>query len=398
MRDTTAKEHGRRKEQLKAILRRLHAGESPEALKGEFGALLDKVGAAEVGAIERELIDEGLPAAEVQRLCDVHLSLFSGGLERGGLPELPPGHPARILINENRQLELRLGRLRPLLDKLDGGKTLKEVATDLRGLFDELAELELHYQRKENQLFPFLERRGLSGPTQVMWGVHDEVRELFKECRRSLDAGEPECIVTAGRAYAEKAAGMVEKEELVLLPLALENLSDDDWRAVRTGGSEIGYAWHAPVAFETPATAPAVDNREDGMHQLNTGELTTEQLDLLLRHLPFDVTFVDENDEVRYFSASDERIFARSPGIIGRKVQNCHPPKSVEMVQRIVAAFKAGERDEAEFYIHLDEKYVHIRYFALRDDAGAYRGVIEVSQDIAPLQRIEGERRLLDWE
>jgi len=125
--------------------------------------------------------------------------------------------------------------------------------------------------------------------------------------------------------------------------------------------------------------------------------LTAEQINLLLKHLPVDITYVDDGDAVAYYSDTDDRIFPRSAGIIGRKVSKCHPPKSVHIVERIVQAFKSGERDMAEFWITLNDRFVLIRYFAVRDTEGTYRGTIEVSQDITDIKRLEGEQRLLDW-
>ena len=130
---------------------------------------------------------------------------------------------------------------------------------------------------------------------------------------------------------------------------------------------------------------------------LDTGTLTAEQVNLILTHLPVDVTFVDEKDEVRYYSATKERIFARAPGIIGKRVQDCHPPDSIHVVNRILDEFKAGAKDVAEFWMTLGEKFVHIRYFALRDGDGEYRGTMEVSQELTDIRTLEGERRLLDW-
>ena len=129
---------------------------------------------------------------------------------------------------------------------------------------------------------------------------------------------------------------------------------------------------------------------------LTTGDLTLSQIDLLLTHLPVDVTFVDENDEVRYYSETPERIFKRAPAIIGRKVEKCHPPASVDKVVEIVEAFKSGERDSAEFWIQMGGKFIHIRYFAMRDTEGKYRGTLEVSQDVTDIRKLEGEKRLLD--
>jgi hypothetical protein len=195
---------------------------------------------------------------------------------------------------------------------------------------------------------------------------------------------------------------MIGKEEKVLFPMCLEMLDDADWAKVKKGEEEIGYAWIAPApawpAAAGPAVpdAPAADTGTDLV--LDTGVLTAEQIDLMLTHLPVDISFVDENDTVRYYSATAERIFPRSPGVIGRKVQNCHPPKSVDVVERILAAFRAGERDEADFWIESRGKFIHIRYLAMRDKQGTYRGTLGVTQDATALRALRGERRLLDWD
>lgn len=130
---------------------------------------------------------------------------------------------------------------------------------------------------------------------------------------------------------------------------------------------------------------------------LSTGSLTLEQVDLLLTHLPVDVSFVDERDTVRYYSATKDRIFARTPAVIGRKVQNCHPGKSVHIVDAILKAFKAGDKDTAEFWIEIEGKFIYIRYFAVRDSARAYRGCLEVGQDVTGIRALKGQKRLLDW-
>ena len=146
------------------------------------------------------------------------------------------------------------------------------------------------------------------------------------------------------------------------------------------------------------------ETQEDtGMEQpdsaeLKTGKLTTEQLDLLLTHLPVDVSFVDADGFVRYYSDTPSRIFKRSPAIIGRHVEKCHPAKSVDKVKKIVSAFAAGEKDTAQFWIELGGKFTHIRYFAVRDEMGKFVGTLEVSQDVTEIRKLEGECRLLDWE
>jgi hypothetical protein len=202
------------------------------------------------------------------------------------------------------------------------------------------------------------------------------------------------------------ADDMVNKEEKVLHPMSIDTLSDEEWAAIRAGEGEIGYAfisgvpaWPALDAAGTEAGAagaPAGPATPAGLLALTTGGLDLEQLNLMLTILPIDVQFVDEHDQVRFYSEG-QRIFPRSPGVIGRKVQNCHPPASVHKVQQIIDAFRAGDKDTAEFWIELGGKFLHIRYFAVRDASGAYRGVVETAQDVTGIRALEGQRRLLDW-
>lgn len=194
---------------------------------------------------------------------------------------------------------------------------------------------------------------------------------------------------------------MIYKEEHILFPMALETLTDEEWSKVKKGEEEIGFAWIEPEKGWLPSAAevsPEIAAANVGSINLDTGRLTVEQLNLLLTHLPVDVSFVNENDEVVYYSQTAERIFPRSPGIIGRKVQNCHPSKSVDTVQKILDGFRAGSRDTAEFWIQMRGRFIHIRYFAVRDAKGKYIGTLEVSQDVTDIRGLEGERRLLNWD
>jgi uncharacterized protein len=208
---------------------------------------------------------------------------------------------------------------------------------------------------------------------------------------------------------------MAYKEEKILFPAALQHLSEADWQKIRSQENEIGYfmvtpgnEWQVEQKAEAPQAVepnpaeiqktlvPESTDSSDGELRLNTGALSLEQINLMLCNLPVDITFVDENDTVRYFSQTRERIFARTEAIIGRKVQNCHPPQSVGRVQKILDDFRTGQRKSAEFWINMGEKMVYIRYFALHDAKNNYRGTIEVTQEIASIRQLEGERRLLD--
>ncbi len=308
---------------------------------------------------------------------------------------------------ENRALEGFLAELRAFIPEPDSGRVLPppaETAAALMTLAGKLAEVEKHYLKKENQLFPLLESKGVSGPSKVMWAIHDDIRGHLKDFRRLLEAKDLDSAFRLGRWLATEMADMIYKEEKILLPMSLETLDDADWARVKKGEEEVGYAWIRPGTEWAPAAAlkegqepEAPYSRPAGTLELNTGALTLEQIDLLLTHLPLDVSFVDPDDVVLYYSGAEDRIFVRTPAVIGRKVQNCHPGKSVSIVNAILDAFKAGEKDAAEFWIELGGRFVHIRYFAVRDASGTYKGCLEVSQDVTGIRALVGQKRLLDW-
>ncbi len=393
-----------RQEVLKDIIRELHQGGNLEEQKKRFAELIKDIRPAEISEMEQKLIEEGLPEEEVKRLCDVHVQVFKESLEGQPLPASIPGHPLHTLREENRTLEKILEELKSLLQRLSSEEAtgLEKLRRALRSTLERLADVEKHYLRKENQLFPLLESRGVSGPSKVMWAIHDDIRAMLGEFRGLLAAGEPSELISMGNHLSEMMADMIYKEEKILLPMSLETLTEGDWARVREGEEEIGYAWVAPGTEWAPAVRAAEppprpeDPPVGVLHSLETGELRTEQVNLLLKNLPFDVTFVDESDTVQYYSAGAERIFPRSPAVIGRKVQNCHPQGSVHMVNSILEAFRAGRRDVAEFWIQQKGRFIHIRYFALRNSQGHYRGCLEVSQDITAIRELHGEQRLLD--
>jgi DUF438 domain-containing protein len=202
---------------------------------------------------------------------------------------------------------------------------------------------------------------------------------------------------------AQTIRDMFYKEANILFPTALEKLSEDEWREIRAQEAEIGYSYVEPEDWPVGGQAAGGELAPEsvsraGQLPLDTGALMLEQINLLFGNLPLDITYVDVNDEVRFFSHGQERVFPRSPAVIGRKVQKCHPPQSVYRVQQILDAFRAGTRDVAEFWIQMHGRFVHIRYFALRDGGGSYQGTLEVVQDITALRELQGERRLVDWE
>jgi len=392
----------KRKEILKGLIRDLHAGGNLEEIKARFHALVGQVSSVEIAQMEQELINEGLPAEEVKELCDVHVAVFQEGLQGETAPEMTPGHPVHTFKYEN----FAAGEVLSLLEEAVGELPDPDALARARAFAEQLAQIDKIYLRKENLLFPFLEKHGVSGPSSVMWNTHDDIRDQLKVLRWALQEGDVQRIQEAFAPLATAIRQMFYKEEHILYPTALKVLSDAEWLAIKNQSDDIGYClirpgdeWHPDVSeselpkpkqYVSPKGAPTGEQIE-----LDTGVLTPEQINLLLTHLPVDVTFVDENNTVRYFTQTKDRVFVRTPAIIGRKVEDCHPPHSVHIVTRLVEELRSGKRDSAEFWIEMGGKFVHITYYALRDAAGTYKGVIEVTQDATHIRALQGERRLL---
>jgi DUF438 domain-containing protein len=377
---------------MKEIIKDLHAGKDVESQKKKFGELIKDVAPWEIAQMEQRLIAEGMPETEIKSLCDVHVKVFQEALEHQTVPGLPAGHPVHTLMLENRACE-------GILKEAEAIKDFSKEKEKLLDILDRLGQLNKHFVRKENQLFPILEAKGITGPSKVMWALHDDIRGFIKDVRKRATDNKMEQVAIT--ALVKMISDMIYKEEHILFPMALETLSEEEWVKVRKGEEEVGYAWIKPET-EWKASAESFQQsllaEKIGSLNLDTGQLTPDQVNLMLTHLPVDISFVNEQDEVAYYSASPERIFPRSPGVIGRKVQNCHPPKSMGLVQKILDAFREGKKDVADFWIQMHGKFLLIRYFAVRDSDGKYRGCLEVSQDITAIRKLEGQKRLLDWE
>jgi PAS domain S-box-containing protein len=263
--------------------------------------------------------------------------------------------------------------------------------------------------REENVLFPYLEKHGITEPPAVMWMEHNEIRELKRKLSALIkdftEAGFQnfkDNLWETAKALSDKLQNHFYKENNVLFPAAMSVITEQEWVDIRKEFDEIGYCCFTPPELitivpktevvQTPTQAP------EGVLQFETGNLTKEQLESLLDALPVDITFIDAEDAVRYFNKPEKRFFVRTKAVIGRKVGMCHPQKSLDVVTAILNSFKTGKKDSAQFWINLDNHVVHIRFFAVRDNNGKYLGTMEVVQDITTIKKIEGERRLLDWE
>lgn len=404
--------------QLKAVVEKLSQGANPAKLKKEFHEVIKGTDAATVAAMEQTLIDEGLPVEELQKLCEVHAELFRDGLEQGIKPNKLPGHPIHSFMTENKvakSLSWALTR-----SAWFSGASIKETSQKLK-------EIIRHYERKENQLFPYLERSGFTGPSKVMWAKHDEIRSAFKELDNSLEKKDEKKAKAVAKDLAHKIRTMIFMEEKILFPNALKRLSEEEWAELRRGEEAIGFAWIKPGAEWDPllvskkgasayknlnsaieAALPLVSNTEESTTNtkagtdtdsinLSVGALPLDYLNRILTSLPFDISFVNADNKLMYYSDSPHRVFPRSPGIIGRDVENCHPHKSVATVKKIIEAFRNKEKDKAEFWLQMGERFIYIAYKPIYDDNGTYLGTMEMSMDATELRLLEGQRRLLDW-
>ena len=312
--------------------------------------------------------------------------------------ELPAGHPVVVYFEEN---ELIKNILRQIITT--------DITSDYElfyNLFNQLSEVEKRFARKENQLFPYLEKYNWTGPSQGMWAFHDEIRDIFRQVRQLLENNDYDDINDLVREIASELGSLMHIEEHRLFPNALDLLSEDDWQEMREGDVEIGWMLeHQPVPFPPEEYIHPSQDRKlrqlpfstDDRIRLNEGYMTTEQLNLMLQFMPIDLTYVDENDRVIFYNRGENRVFPRSAGIIGREVKFCHPPKSVDTVLQILAAFKKGTQDSSEFWIDYKGRKIHIRYFAIRDQDNNYKVVIEMSLDITDILKLEGQNRLLNW-
>lgn len=391
---------------IKSMLAKLHEGASVEQVKQEFEEKLGSATASEISEAEQRLISEGMPVAEVQKLCDVHSAVFKGSIEdihaEEALEGDTPGHPAHTLKAENRALESFISdQLRPKMAAVSAGSA---PVSELVELVETLWQLDRHYERKEQLFFPYMEQHGITAPPQVMWGVDDEIRALIKDARALVAKGDSAAVAKLEETLV-RVEEMIFKEDNILLPMVFDAFTDEEWMSIAEGSDELGYllidtppAWKHEGTSEPAASVNVSAGEEDGLITLPTGKVSVKELTLFLNALPIDITFVGADDKVRYFSESPERIFARTKAIIGREVTNCHPPDSVHVVESIVNDFKSGKKSSEEFWIPLGEMYVYIRYFAVRDADGTYMGTLEVSQNIKPIQAITGSKRILDAE
>jgi uncharacterized protein len=388
---------------LKQIFKDLHEGKNVHEVKAHFDAFIGEISVEEISQLQHDEIQNGdLSKEEMMRIYTAHTEIFKGSIkddpEQTVGPEDQPGHPIHTFKLENRALEnLIHTKVQDHLDQFaeeDHEENVFKLLEDINLLLD----IEKHYSRKENLIFPYLEKYGIYGPTNNMWRIDDFIRDAIKDARKKLSQynGDKQAVVGVVNFVIQEVSSMVYREENILFPMALNNFTEDEWVKIAHESDEIGFCLAVPAGEWKPERKELDGNAiSEGYIKMETGILSLKQLELLLNHLPVDITFIDQDDVVRYFSHGKERIFARTKAVIGRTVQNCHPPRSVHVVEDLLADFKAGKKDSEDFWIKVGDKFVYIRYFAVRDEKGEYIGTLEFTQNINPIKALEGEKRIL---
>ena len=365
---------------------------------------------------------------EILEKMDDLLDLFDGVLVRAE-NEYPENHPLWAYLEEINAVEKVALEADELL------KQEKFIKNPWLGVFDSLAEWRTHLSRKQNQLYPMLEDHGFDRPTRIMWTFDDAVRDAISASYALLREDKYEEFLASVPETLAKLRDLNSKELEVLLPTSYKLLSDEEFVRMSKNDHEIGYAIiNAPGLYVVPgindsaaqlngnnsAQGGAVSNEflndlagllskyvgpvggapagKDAVLDVATGKLTLEQINLLFRHLPVDLSYVDENELVKFYSDTAHRIFPRSANVIGREVKNCHPAKSVHIVEEIVEKFRSGEQSQAEFWINKPGLFIYVIYTAVRDENGKFRGVLEMMQDCTHIRELEGSRTLLTWD
>jgi len=373
-------------------------GEMTSELVPRYQQVIDLTGPADVITVVDELMKLNIPMPELKKGINKALNLLGKSLQE--FPYEPPVSSFLHVLNQNNeQIDWRLKAIRPLLKEINQDTANQQLRNELSGKLIELSRIDLHYQIKENVLFPLIEKhlpdyRCL----QVMWSFHDDIRRNLKETIQMLQTSDFDMKKfnrLAGDIFFNIYA-IKFREERILFPIISGIIPEEELNSLIGESLEIGFP------FVQPEIKSEINDKAtselSGEVDLKTGYLSAGQIRLIFNHLPVDITYVDENNQVKFFSTPEKRIFRRTNSIIGRDVKNCHPHESVHVVEQIVEAFRKGEKDKASFWIQMKGEFILIQYFAMRDEDGNYKGVVEVSQEITEIRNLQGEKRLLDWE
>lgn len=401
-----------KKERLKSLIEDLNDGIDEEKVKVEFKKEFGHVSSSEISEIEQELIKEGTTVAEIQKLCNVHASVFSGNIsDLHTLDEVDRqwGHPLFIFRKENQGILKYLDeKFYPAFDLYKEDDS-EENKIDLMSRIKTLSKVKTHYERKENVFFPFLEKAGINGIPQVMWGKDDEIKDIFTKLMNE-DLNKEDFIKTIDLSI-EEVLSMITKEDEILSPILVKTIKGFEWLTIAKVSSNVGYIFTGGIEGASLSDAEqwikensleyvdeSLENEdeeeiEDGYIKLPSGLIKVKDLTVMLNAAPYDITFIDKDDKVAYFSEGKDMMFERTRTIIGRDVRMCHPPKIVGIVEELIKDFKAGIKDEEIRILTPGTKVNLVRYYAVRDDDGKYIGTLEVTEEISSIVDMVNEIR-----
>lgn len=384
---------------------------SLESAKETLNKSFDKVTAQEFALCEQSLDKHDIDNDDLTKRIENVIFIVKDKLVTNKL-DLVEGHPIHTYLKEVEAFRRVLAKIQEMKDK-------KFIKNQWLEIYDHLLEIKVHFSRKQNQLYSALEKKGFDKPTKIMWTLDDFVERQIKTAYAHLVNDEEEDFLNMQDAVTDIVEDMMGKEEDILYPTSIDMLSEADFVEMRNGDDEIGYSLiDTPPLYGKPEEKGDQSSREllsdlkdvllkhgalenlgpDQELDVSQGKLTLEQINLIFKHMQVDLSYVDENDISKFYTDTKHRIFPRSPGVIGRHVHNCHPRESVDMVDKIIQAFRSGEQDEAEFWIDMGDKFIYIIYNAVRDKDGNFRGVLEMMQDATRIRSFEGSQRLLSWE
>ena len=381
-----------RQEILKNLMLRLHAGEDKEVIQEEFNEVFDEISPYEIQLMERNLMSEGITFAEIMSLCNVHANLMGSKVDtQTTVADFEqPGHPVHVMKMENLAIRGALDRVERLLVNFLETKD-STIEKGLKRQISLLDQFENHYQRKEYAMFPIMEKKGITAPPKVMWGVHDQIRDLYRDFKKALNDGK-ESTLEEFQIARDEMLEMIQKEENILIPMVEQVFHVDDWETIASQSPEYGYCivkpekeWAVKKSFSPVKEETQIES--EGDIPLSTGSLSLKELNLILNLLPMELSFVDAQNIVKYYNEGngEEKIFKRTPSAIGRDVILCHPPRVHETVQTIFEQLKSKQKEKEEMWFKTEDKMVHVTYHAVWDEEGKYMGCLEYVQDIKPL-------------
>lgn len=411
MEDNLEIDHDKIKKIMEIKLKYLRGEISLELAKEEMITSVKSVTAQEFAICEQYLQQYGITDDELAERMDEILQIFDGILTSNKI-DVKLGHPIRTYLEEGKAIRNVLIEAKNILNK-------KFIKNQWAEVYDKLEEINIHFSRKQNQLYPALEGKGFDKPSKVMWTLENNIKDIIKKAKEYLDRDEDEKFLDIQNEVIEMIEDMMIKEEEILYPTSMDLLDHEDFIKMRKGDDEIGYCLiEKPPYYKEDKVKKdenasnnellkdlakvlqkhGIFNKEDNeVLDVSQGKLTLKQINLIFKHLQVDLSYVDENEIVKFYSDTKHRVFPRSAGVIGRKVRNCHPRESVHMVEEIIRAFRAGEQDQAEFWLEIGGKFIYIIYNAVRDEEGNFRGVLEMMQDVTKIRGLQGSQRLLSW-